>query len=391
MKHYILIVLSFILSRQLFAQAEIDMVVAEILKNNTTLQALRQNADAEKLGNKTGIYLSDPEVEFNYLWGSPSLIGNRTDIRVQQSFDFPTAYKFRRQIADLRNNQVEFEFQRSQRETATNVRQICVDLTYNQMLRKELSGRVESARRMADSYQAKFAAGEANILEVNKTRLVSLSLSKELERLEIEGQELLSGLARLNGGIPVNFSASGFQPILVPSDFEQWYAQAGQTNPVLQWLKQQVEVLRKQEKLNVAQSMPGFQTGYMSEKVVGQHFQGVTAGISIPLWENKNTIKHARAQAEAAQSMEADQKLQFYNQLKAVHGRAVSLQKNLADYRQKLQECSNSDLLQKALAKGEISLVDYLFELTVYYDSVNRLLESERDLNQAWVELNRYN
>ena len=137
-------------------------------------------------------------------------------------------------------------------------------------------------------------------------------------------------------------------------------------------------------------SLPKFQAGYMSEKVVGEQFQGVVLGISIPLWENKNTVKYAKAQSMALQSVETDRKIQFYNQLKALHNKAIGLQANVEGYREELLRFDNTDLLKKALDQGEISLIDYTLELSVYYESVNTLLFQELKLNKILAELKQY-
>jgi hypothetical protein len=128
----------------------------------------------------------------------------------------------------------------------------------------------------------------------------------------------------------------------------------------------------------------------MSEKVVGSHFQGVTFGLTIPLWENKNTVKYLQAQALALQSMESDSKLQFYNQLKIEFERASSLQKTVTEYRQALLSSNNADLLKKALDKGEISLIDYLVEMSFTYSAVDNLLKYEYELNKALSQLAKY-
>ena len=108
MKPYIIIFSSLLFfNSELYSQNTIEIVLAKIEKNNSTLSALRKSADAEKIGNKSGIYLDNPEIEFNYLWGNPSAIGNRTDIRVVQTFDFPSAYKYKNQIAENKNAQTE--------------------------------------------------------------------------------------------------------------------------------------------------------------------------------------------------------------------------------------------------------------------------------------------
>ena len=133
--------------------------------------------------------------------------------------------------------------------------------------------------------------------------------------------------------------------------------------------------------------LPTFSAGYMSENVVGQKFQGLAVGVSIPLWENKNRVKQANAAVIAAQSRETDSKQQFYNQLQIQYNRAVGL-KNIAEaYRQSLTTANSTVLLKKALDSGEISLLDYMVELGLYYNMVNRTLEAERDYQKALAEL----
>lgn len=128
----------------------------------------------------------------------------------------------------------------------------------------------------------------------------------------------------------------------------------------------------------------------ISENIIGEQLRGVIVGISLPLWENKNTVKYAKAQTIALQSIEADNKIQFYNRLKALHTKAIGLQNNNIAYRRVLLRYDNSDLLKKALDKGEIGLVEYMLELSIYYESVNRLLLQELELNKTLAELKKY-
>lgn len=374
----------------IFSQGNLDIILIEIEKNNTSLSALRKSVDAEKIANKTGIYLENPAVEFNYLWGSPSVIGNRTDLSFSQTFDFPTSYKYKNQISNIKNEQAELEYNKQKKALLLQTRLVCSDLVYKNALKAELSKRLTHAQSIANSYKAKFDIGEINILEYNKAQLNLLNLNKELESIEIERTALLSELTGLNGGISIDFTDAAFLSTEIAVDFEQWYLTAEQKNPLLNWLKQEVEINQKQEKLNRALSLPKLQAGYMSEKIIGEQFQGVSIGLSIPLWENKNTVKYAKANTIALEGMAADNKLQFYNHLKALHAKAISLQKNVSDYRVKLQTFDNSELLKKAMDKGEISLIEYMFELSFYYESINNLLELELDLNKTIAELNQY-
>lgn len=390
MKHISLIFLLIALSVAAVAQHPIDSVLAAVERNNMTLAAIRKNTDAEKIGNKTGIYLSNPEVEFNYLWGNPSGIGNRTDFSVKQTFDFPMAYSYKSQISNLKNEQAELEYAKQRKEVLQQARLLCADLVYANAQRAEYNKRKEHAEKLAASYKAKFDAGEVSVLEINKARVNLLNISKELESIEIRRNTLLLELAALNGGIAIDFTELNFHVEPIDTDFEKWYVAAQQRNPVLQWLKQEIEIGQKQEKLTQAMSLPKATGGYMSEKVVGQQYQGITAGITIPLWENKNAVKYARAKADAMQSIEADAKLQFYNEMKMQHVKATGLAESVAGYRQNLAQFSNGELLQKSLDKGEISLGEYLFELSAYYESTDRMLEMEKELNLTVAELSKY-
>jgi len=390
MKIIITIVSFIILSSNIFAQNTIDTVLAQVEKNNTRLLALRKTTEAEKIGNKTGIYLQNPELGFNYLWGSPAENGNRADLSIMQTFDFPTAYGYKKQISNIKNEQVELEYKKQQIALLLQTRNLCYDLVYINALRSELSKRLVHAQDIANSFKAKFEIGETNILEYNKSQLNLLNISTDLESIEIERIALLSELIRLNGGIPIDIKDTEFNVQEIPLNFEEWYQLAEQNNPILNWLKQEMEISKKQVKLNRAMGLPKLQAGYMSEGLFGVRFQGLTVGLSIPLWENKNMVKYAKANAVALESIESDNKVQFYNKLKTLHTKTIGLQKSVNDYRHNLQKFNNSELLKKALDKGEISLIEYILELSFYYESVNKLLEKERDLNKTLAELNQY-
>ena len=391
MKPTVILLSIFILhGSKLLSQSTIDNIIAEVEKNNTTLSALRKNADAELIGNKTGLYLENPEFAFNYLWGSPTDIGTRTDISVLQSFDFPSAYSYRNQISEYQNEQVELEYQRQRKAILFHTRLICNDLIFHNALKSEMNKRIANARSIADSYKSKYDIGEASILEYNKARVNLLNINKDAESADIERDALMSELKSLNGGVYIEFTDTVFQPQTLDDDFEQWYLQAELNNPLLQWLKQEIAIRHKQEKLNSALSLPKFQAGYMSEDIPGQEFQGITFGLSVPLFENKNAVKYAKAKTIAMQSAESDTRFQFYNNLKALHNKAISLQRSLNDYRSMVEMFSSSALLQKAFEKGEIPLTEYIYELSIYYETFNKMLALERDLNMTIVELNKF-
>ena len=388
MKKYILsLSLIFSLITAVYSQIGLDSVLKEIEKNNTSLAAFKKNLDASQIENKTGIFLENPELEFNYLWGDPSSIGSRTDLSISQAFDFPTAYKYRKQISETKNSQLDSEYQKYVRDILLKTRLVYTNLVFYNALKTELEKRNEHAQEIADAYKAKFEAGETNILEYNKAQLNLLNAANSLRNTELEKNSLQAELIALNGGKKIDVTTSTFEEFNLGMDFETWYLEAEKNNPELSWLNQEIDIKNKEEKLNRALALPKFQAGYMSETVIGEKFQGLTLGLAIPLWENKNKVKQSIAQTQALKSMEHDTKTRFYNALKILYTKASEQQKNIREYQSAMVKFDNADFLKKALDNGEITLIEYMLELSLYYDSINSELEMKRDLNQTIAKL----
>ncbi len=390
MKKLVLLPAFLLLISTLHGQNGIDRVVSDIEKNNLTLRAMRQQMEAEKIGNKTGIFPANPEAGYGYLWGSPSAIGKRTDVSVEQSFDFPSAYHFRSQIAGLRDRQAESGLEQGRMQILLQARLLCIDLVYTNALEAELKRQLSDAGRTAEAYRLKFKTGESGLPDYNKAQLALLNARQAWERNAAERKMLISALKVLNGGVAVELNDTLFPQAVIPADFEEMYRQAESGHPGIQWLQLETDVSRREVKLNDALALPGFSTGYMSEKVVGEHFQGITLGITIPLWADKNRVKFAKAKTLAAESREIAGRMELRQSLKASYDKAAELQKMVVLYRENLAALDNSEMLLKALNMGETSLIDYLMELSLLYQSRERLLELERDLHKTVAEMRQY-
>lgn len=384
------IITLFVLSALFFdaeGQNAVDKVLVLIEENNATLKSLRDEAEAQKLENRTGIYLDSPEVGFNYLWGNPSDIGKRTDISVTQTFDIPTVTGMKRRLASDKNQLVDWQYKADRMSILLEAKEYCLDLIYYNALRKELESRLRHAEIVEAGFRQKLEKGEIGLLEYNKIKLNLTTAKGEIMRADVERDALRRQLRRLNGGVEVSLEETNFPEISFPENFDTWYSQSEEKNPVLAYVRKQVELNKKQVALSKAAALPSISAGYMSEKVVGERFQGVTVGIAIPLWENKNRVKQAKAAVRASESREADEKQQFYDQLRILYDRTSGLKEAAEEYRRSLVDSDNTDLLKKALDAGEISLLDYILEVGLYYDTVNRALEAERDYQKAFAGL----
>lgn len=387
MKRIILNIVLMAFAYSATAQDGYEDVLSRIEANSTTLQVYRKQMEAQKLVNLTGIFLSDPEVEFAYLWGNTPVAGDRTDFKVMQSFDFPTVYSQKKRISNLENSNAELLYKAERIALLLHAKQICIELIYYNALAKEYELRVHNAERIAAAYRTKLEKGEANIIESNKVQLNLTSLQNEATKIETEQTILLSELKRMNGGQDIVFNQYSYTGGIIPDSFDKWYAQAESKSPTLQYVSTQIKVKEEEVRLNRASGLPKFSAGYMSERLLGERFQGITVGISVPLWENKNRVRQAQSQLSASQSLFEDSKIAFYTRLQGLYAKALDLQQSTLKHRAALSSFNNEVFLKKALDAGEISLLNYLLEIEYFYDALRGVLDTEKKLELSLAEL----
>jgi outer membrane protein TolC len=134
----------------------VDDILNLIERNNTTLQASRQMAEAEKIANRTGLAPSNPAVDFAYLWGNPEAIGNRISFSVKQEFDFPSAYVYRNDMSKLKNEQAELNYEKTRQSILLETRLLCYELLYHNAVHAELEQRVQYAVKIVEAYKKSF-------------------------------------------------------------------------------------------------------------------------------------------------------------------------------------------------------------------------------------------
>jgi outer membrane protein TolC len=149
----------------------------------------------------------------------------------------------------------------------------------------------------------------------------------------------------------------------------------------------QVELSQSELSLNKAAWLPTIKAGYMSEKTLGEHYQGLTVGMQIPLWSNRNRIKQAQAQVAAARLQADDSRAQLVASLRAQYQRAAGLQRAAELYDRALAENQGPALLRKALDHGQISMAEYLLQMERFYNASTAALSARRDLAAARATL----
>ena len=378
MKRTYLIALLLAVSAFSYGQNRVESVLNEIEQNNPALKAASAEVDEEMLANRSEALLANPEVEFNYLLGAEN-IGNRHDVRVSQSFDIPTVTGMRARKTEYKNDLSRLKYESERLSIIQEARALCVDLAYYNSLLNELTTHLSASNSLVGSYEKRLKAGDATVLDLNKAKLHLASVQGELNMAEAGRQSSLSRLKALNGGKEIAFDAT-CEEIMesLPSDFETWFAEASEKNPVLEYVRKELELGRKQLAIDKASRLPDLTVGYMSEIRTAEKFRGVTLGVSIPLWSGANKVRQSRAGVVAAETRLNAAENDFFHQLQDRYRQASLMKANSEMMRSSLSGTDNREFLISALKKGEISMIDYLVEYDLYYEALKQTLEAER-------------
>lgn len=362
-------------------------VLEQVEAGSTRLKALREVMEAEKLSYRTGLAPADPVVDGGYLFGEPSAIGNRKDLSIRQQLDFPTVYAAKGKLADVRSTGAEYRFAQERMELLLEAKRLCIELIHYNALGEQNDIQLERAEQIAETFRRKLESGAANQLEFNKASLNLSQVRQKRARALVERESLLSELRRLTGNPALEFSADTFPAVLLPEDFGAWLEEASAMHPALQHLRSEAEAASREVSLAKASALPKLSVGYMGEFVAGQTFQGVTFGISIPLWENRGRIRHTDAARLASERVVEDASDALASRLRILFTRVGSMQEALSEYDDALAGSRSDELLYKAFEEGELPLLNYLLEMEYWQEAYEEKLRSERDLHLVWAEL----
>lgn len=381
---YMVCVAAPILCAQSVLKSGWESWMAQIAQNNTTLKALHRQMQASVLANGSNLSLTDPEAEVAYLVGTPKGVPNRTNVSLTQSLDWDVLLGRRRALAKA-NNQVAYnDYRRAVQQVLTEADEQFTSLVYYNKLCGELLQRQTLAEEIERLYQQKFERGDINQLEVNKVRLNASVCRADWARANNERQQILANLQRLNGGHAVAFTDTVYPlagkalPPLV--DFQS--ALAGSL--AVQTAQAAVAQSEAEIKVAKAEGLPALTVGFQGEYIKQNNYSGLSLGFSVPIWGNsRKKIRKAEAELAANRLTVDDVIYQERAQVAKLYASAQQLQQAANALQKDMQLMNNDQLLRRSLELGQISLLDYLLELSFYYTARTSQLEAERDAQLA--------
>jgi outer membrane protein TolC len=367
------------------AQASLDSVLTAVKASNKILIASRLQMEAEMHAAGTGIYLPDPEVQFDYLWGDPADFGNRTDFGITQSFSFPSVYVQKSNQSGLVKTGASLKYLQREREVLFRAKSDWISIVGINKLLSMLEHRITLADEIAQNAKLQLSRGEINLIRYHHAQMEYVDLKMERNELEVQRNTLQGQLTQLCGGRSIPVADTAFPALSACSMKEIMESYAG--TPAVKALENDVNVRQLDKNIAVSEWLPKFKAGYYSEVVTGLRYQGIQTGISIPLWQNINSVKTAGNQVKVAEA-ELDQlKSMETTRIAALASKRDKLAGQVQEIRAALLPVNDVSLLKKALDAGEINISEFYYECFVFYSAWANLLKAEKELALTEAEL----
>jgi outer membrane protein TolC len=365
-------------------------VLESIEANNATLRAYAEQTARQKLEDKAGNNLPDPTATYAHMWGA----GSRETISeasLSQRFDFPTLYAGRRKLNKLKANALDSQARTLRRDILLLAQELCLDIILLRQQRTVLEERLKNARELTAMYDEKLKQGEANVIQTNRISLELLNAVTEAGLNETALRNKLLELTALNGNIPVTFDDTDYPlpTALLPPDDPQAASQTLRDDPELAALHQQILAANRQLRISKAQWLPKLELGYRRNIEAGRPFNGLMAGISIPLFENRNNIKAAKAQTRELNARTESAAARIKTEQEQLRAEAQALQNTINDYKKTAATQTTLPLLKEALAGGQLSTIEYLAELTVFHQSRLNHLQLQNQYQKTLARLRK--
>ena len=364
-------------SGQQIRKINLHDAIQNAIDSNLTVKSASYSVEVQKALKGAAVDL--PKTVFEGQYGQFNSFARDNSLNVTQSFAFPTVYVNQNKLAGAGIKSSEWQYKVSQLEIATQVKQVYWQFVYLLAKQKLLIYQDSLFSGVARAAELKTKVGESNRLEMITARSQSLETKNQLFQVR-------SDIVVCNRNLMLLLNC---KTALAPADsllyqtgisFLNDKENVGQ-NPSLGFIQQQVDVATLGKKLERSQLLPEMSVGYFSQTILGTQevngvsrdfgkdfrFNGVQAGISVPLW-----FKPYAAKARAAEISEMKARTDAENFTRTLTGNYQSLLEeykkysSTVDYYEKQAVPEANLIIDQATKSYKSGGLDYLdFVLTL--------------------------
>lgn len=374
MKRFLIAVSFVLMAFTASADNSVDDVLKQIAQNNLTLRALQHDNEADVLDIKAENSLDGLSVEYSPFFRSGYSGVAESELVVSQEIQFPTKYADRNKQAKMLKSVGGKMYEKNRRDILFEAEQLCLDIIRLNMTMTMLDQRLKNSETLHQMYDKRMAAGDANILEVNKVKLDCMEVQTMVSEAQNERMLLLQQLQQLNGGKPVTIDSEKFPEFQPIKDFESYKALYLASDADIQMAETMLKSADMNVKMQKREWLPNISFGYRRNTEQKEGVNGLMVGVSFPLYSNSQRIKAARERRKSAELQVEQARKDAESQLQSGYQQLVGLQQVLDHSDVKMMQKSIV-LFSKALQHGEINALDYYTEVNSIYEKLQRHID----------------
>ena len=153
-------------------------------------------------------------------------------------------------------------------------------------------------------------------------------------------------------------------------------------------LRLQEQGARYDVRLSRQQALPKVELGYKYEYGTGEHFNGFTAGLSIPILSNRHNVKRAHAMEQAAKANTESALAQQRSSVRELYLKVDYTGRLLESFGGLPDAAGYIDMLGRTLEAGQINIVDYYSELDTFYSALETRIRTDLEYRLGLARLN---
>ncbi|MES2874817.1 MAG: CusA/CzcA family heavy metal efflux RND transporter [Bacteroidota bacterium] len=339
------------------------------------------------------------KTNFDVQYGQINGIKRDNNFSASQSIPNPGLFRSQRSLYDAQIRGAEIGLSITQNELSYQVKSNYTQLAYFIALQQLYLSQDTVYNSFLKAAALRYETGETNLLEkttaetqynevrnqMSKNQSDILAYTSELQRL-LNSQEKIE--ITQEQFVPVNWNNIVLDSMIA-------------RNPLLASYRQQIEIADKSIGLEKARLGPDFSVGYFNQSIIGnqtvngqdvyfnggKRFQGIQAGISIPIFSKPFAarIKAAQIGKQVAESEFGLFQTNLQGQYNKAYQELLKNSRSIEYYKSSALPNANLILKQSQIAfqNGEIGYVEYLQGLRTYSEIRFNYLQAINQYNQS--------
>jgi len=365
-------------------------------ENNPGLKASSLEVESQRQLKKTGFDL--PKANLSLLYGQYNSYRNDNNFTITQSIPF-TALGSQASLNKALVASAQLKKAANENELIFQVKQVYYTLAFEKARGQLLAQQDSIFQGFLKSATLRHKTGEANLLEQATAETQRSEVSNQLKLNEasiimLRSQlKMLMNIAQLPEIVDVTLAEKEF-------DFAD--SSVVDQNPLLAFMRQEVDVAGSRKKLENARFAPDLLLGYFNQTLLdvpnletgslataSDRFSGFQIGVSLPLWfvPHQGRAKAAEYSRQAAESSFQNEKLRLESQFQQAAQQYEKAKGSLNYYKNSALPNANIILnqVQVALRNGEIGYAEYLLGVRNAINIKESFLMTLNEYNQAII------